>query len=39
MKQCSQFPHAYCLSLVVIMMLVAGCGNQQGPGRGNQHHS
>ena len=37
MKQCSQFPHAYCLSLVVIMMLVAGCGNQQGPGRGGSH--
>ena len=34
MKQCFQFPHAYFLSLVVIMISIAGCGNQHEPSSG-----
>ena len=37
MKQCSHFRHIYCVSLCVFTMLVAGCGNQQGSGQGDDH--
>ena len=37
MKQYSQFRHVYCVSLLVLTMLLAGCGNQQGPGGGDDH--
>ena len=35
MKQYSQFGHIYHASLVGLTLLVAGCGNQQGPGSGD----
>jgi len=35
MKQCSQFHHACCSTLVVLAMLAAGCGDQQGQGGGS----
>ena len=37
MKQYSQLRHICCVSLCVLTMLVAGCGNQQGPGNGDGH--
>lgn len=36
MKQYSQFRHIYCVSLISFTMLVAGCGDQQGAGRGDR---
>ena len=35
MKQYSHFRHIYSVSLVALTILVAGCGNQQGPGSGD----